>query len=39
MQVYLGDPKNRFAPNDLLELSLLTGDSAYLINDDNLLWC
>jgi len=36
---YLGDPKKKFSPEDLLELSLLTGDSAYLIDAEYSLWC
>jgi hypothetical protein len=39
MPAYLGDPKNKFASGDLLELSLLTGDSSYLMNEQDRLWC
>jgi hypothetical protein len=39
MLAYVGDPNKRFSPNDLLELSLLTGDSSYLVNEQDPLWC
>ena len=32
---YVGDPKHKFAPGESMELSLLTGDSAYLIAAKN----
>lgn len=39
MPAYLGDPNNKFSSADLLELSLLTGDSSYLMNEQDQLWC
>jgi len=39
MPAYLGDPKNKFSSGDLLELSLLTGDSSYFVNEQDRLWC
>jgi hypothetical protein len=39
MPAYLGDPNNNFTSADLMELSLLTGDSSYLMNEQDQLWC
>ena len=39
MPAYLGDPNHNFTSADLLELSLSTGDSSYLMNEQDQLWC